>query len=427
MPHRPERANATTATAGASGTAVYSPRLGSAPPPDTLVGNASNVSPHGRIIQHLGAPPSLSHHSTLFTNAAGIVTPIAKTIAPGQQVNAPRPIWSTGGASNTTGIHRGVPAPLTVQKSVDSSDRSTGTHKPQDEESTVATLATETDEMERREATATALLLVSAQPVVKSSTSADGGASSLPVREVAAEQEAEQQAAAPTTSDVPAPTAADEATVPLKKRKKHLDFLRRNSEASEGEQPYHVSPVSHSSHEGVSRVVGNTSSDEHTPSRPTRVTVTTNTNRSNSYDSNEAPTTQALPDSAKIHNATDIALKPPAHVSVPHFPSVLHRVLSDEECSGTVLQWLPDGESWKVLRWDALRRSVLPLHFSELRDENGKGSGTIDAFLWHLAAWGFEEIKDGPDEGAYKHDVSFQSVEYYKKYILSYVDMVHLF
>ena len=116
MPHRPERANATTATAGASGTAVYSPRMGSAPPTNTLVGNASNVSPHGRIIQHLGAPPSLSHHSTLFTNAAGIVTPIAKTIAPGQQVNAPRPIWSTGGASNTTGIHRGVPAPLLSKK-----------------------------------------------------------------------------------------------------------------------------------------------------------------------------------------------------------------------------------------------------------------------------------------------------------------------
>ena len=346
-----------------------------------------------------GAQPSLSHHTTLFTNAAGIVTPIATSVAPGQ-VNAPRPIWAMGGAANITGIHRGVPN-LTVQKSADSSDRSTGNQKPHDEESTVATLATEADEMERREATATALLLVSAQAVKHNNTGAS-------------EEALYQEQEAPTTQ---APAPADEGTVPLKKRMKHPDYIRRNSTTeetiSEGEQPYHVSPVSHSSHDGTSRVVGNaSSSEEHTPSRPSRAA---NANRSSSYDSkespyqtsNEAATTQALPDSAKIHNTTDIALKPPAHVSVPHFPSVLHRVLSDEEFSGTVLQWLPDGEAFKVLRWDALRRNVLPLYFSELRDEDGKGSGTIDAFLWHLTAWGFEEVKDGTDVGAYRHDVSF--------------------
>ena len=81
---------------------------------------------------------------------------------------------------------------------------------------------------------------------------------------------------------------------------------------------------------------------------------------------------------------------------------------------GNAVQWLPNGEAWKVVRWDALRREVLPLYFSELRDENGKGCGTIDAFIWHLTAWGFEEIKDGTDAGAYRHDVS-DSVSFLEK------------
>ena len=253
----------------------------------------------------------------------------------------------------------GVPHP----KSSDSADRSTGT-KPDD--STVATLATEatTDE---REATASALLMVS-QGIQSSDDAKD--------------------------------SSSTDSNVPLKKRKKHLDFLRRNQseESSKESDPCHVSPVSHSSlGSGQGRTV---SSEEVTPERPSRLS----SQRSHSYDSKEVPSTQALLASSKIHSTIDIA--PPAHVMVPHFPSVLHQVLADPEYSGTVLQWLPDGEAWKVLRWDALRRQVLPRYFSDLRDENGHGSGTIDAFLWHLTAWGFEEVKDGTDVGAYRHDVS---------------------
>jgi hypothetical protein len=139
--------------------------------------------------------------------------------------------------------------------------------------------------------------------------------------------------------------------------------------------------------------------------------IATSAQRSASYDSKESPlrdskqeATQALLDSSKVHNTTDIA--PQSHVVVPHFPSVLHHVLSDPAYCGSVLQWLPDGEAWKVLRWDALRRQVLPRYFAALTDEHGKGCGTIDAFLWHLTAWGFEEVKDGTDVGAYRHDVS---------------------
>jgi hypothetical protein len=91
---------------------------------------------------------------------------------------------------------------------------------------------------------------------------------------------------------------------------------------------------------------------------------------------------------------------------IPHFPTVLHHVLVDKELDGKVIQWLPDGEAWKVIRWDAMRRQVLPKYFADLRDENGSGCGTIDAFLYHLDAWGFEEIQDGINAGAYRNDVS---------------------
>jgi hypothetical protein len=86
----------------------------------------------------------------------------------------------------------------------------------------------------------------------------------------------------------------------------------------------------------------------------------------------------------------------------PHFPSVLHKVL-DKPDARSVLQWLPNGEAWKIVRWDALRREVLPRYFPELC--NGK-DGSMDSFLRQVRAWGFEEITDGDDAGAYRHLVS---------------------
>jgi hypothetical protein len=257
---------------------------------------------------------------------------------------------------------------LENHKSSDSVDRSVATKH---DDSTVATLTTElsADEMEKRENIASALLLVS--------TAAVRHCNLTEIKE-----------------DISALS-----TGPLKKRPKHIDFRRRDSE---DEPPCHISPVSHESVEG--RTV---SHEESTPQRPGRIGP--QAARSHSYDSKDSPhyqtdSTQELPDSAKIHNAQDIAV--PSQVIIPHFPTVLHRVLADQQLAGSVLTWLPDGESWKVLRWDALRREVLPQYFSTLRDENGSGCGTIDAFLYHLTAWGFEEVRDGSAVGAYRHDVS---------------------
>ena len=169
-----------------------------------------------------------------------------------------------------------------------------------------------------------------------------------------------------------------EVKMPLKKRKKVAEILRQKPDAC------HVSPMSNSSKttaEAGSPQAANASED---------------TSRASSYDLKEG---QALPETAKISDTKDI------DISVPEFPSILHKVLTQSEFAGSVAQWLPHGKAWRIVRWDALRKQVLPKYFPQLRDEEG-GNGSIDAFLGYLSAWEFEEITSGPDVGAYCHKVS---------------------
>lgn len=125
-------------------------------------------------------------------------------------------------------------------------------------------------------------------------------------------------------------------------------------------------------------------------------------------DSYDAKNGHALTYSAKIGETTDITAtllhRDAANYStISNFPSILHSVLNFD-----VLQWLPHGQAWKIIRWDGLRREILPRFFPQLchNEEDGNGSGSIDEFLWHVQAWGFREIKDGADVGAYSHKVS---------------------
>lgn len=220
-----------------------------------------------------------------------------------------------------------------------------------------------------------------------------------------------------------------EGNVPLKKRKKHLDFLRRNqqpippskqqqeeqvyeaSSVSQNGQPCHISPVSSSSIGSVANV------DEQHPeetmsasssSKEAVVVVSTaeqlelSESRADSYD--HIKDAQPLPETAKINDSTDIRSSSSSSLGVSHFPTTLHEALTNLEFA-SVLQWLPHGEAWKVLRWDALRREVLPRCFPQLCEDDEKGYGSIDAFLLQVRIWGFEEIKDGPDVGAYRHEV----------------------
>jgi len=222
------------------------------------------------------------------------------------------------------------------------------------------------------------------------------------------------------------------STIPLKKGKKQMYILRRQEQDNEDESsnknniyatddstsvtnntnnkdntikqnPCHISPVSHSSSEHGMIGTRTESSEDGTPVRRTNPPATNNS--AHSYDSKDlhpsyrnsglvskGESTQELLDSSKVHSTTQIGSSSsafPSQVMIPHFPTVLHHVLVDKNFDGKVIQWLPNGETWKVIRWDAMRRQVLPKYFADLRDEDGSGCGTIDAFLYHLDAWGF--------------------------------------
>jgi hypothetical protein len=217
---------------------------------------------------------------------------------------------------------------------------------------------------------------------------------------------------------------------PNTKRKKHRDFLRRNrSESTEhvsavkptttsvmrttasldaeqndirqqGSQPCHISPVSSSS-------VGSHATEQQSP-----------ISQKDHSEDVRGPATHAaggsaqhLLEAAKIQDTRDIALSSSLPIpswkqpQQPSFPILLHKVLSESQFAGSVLEWLPHGQSWRVLRWDEMHRTVLPMFFPHIMKANDKS--IVDSFLWHVKAWGFQEVKDsGLDMGSYRHTVS---------------------
>ena len=269
----------------------------------------------------------------------------------------------------------------TSNKSVDSMDRSTATNT--DDSRSIATLGTE----DEREATASALLMVA--------KGAEREQQQHYLKGMVVDGESDRPASVPPAVSSSA-SSCSSSTVPLKKRKKQLDILRRQQ--TDAKDACHVSPVSHGSE---------------TPSAG---------NRTQSYDSKDLGSSASLPqgestqellDSSKVHSPGQIGAKstlPVSQVVIPHFPTVLHQVLANTKDSsdekGPIIRWLSDGECWKVENWNSMRKQVLPKYFSDLRDENGSSYGTIDAFLHNIDAWGFEEIKTGPNAGAYRHNVS---------------------
>ena len=348
---------------------------------------------------------SLSPHSQ--SCPSGVVTPVVK-------LKGARGIaWlSTMGCS-------------TINKSSDSTDRSTAAT---DDSRSIATVATE----DEREATASALLSMVAKAAEREHQQhylkgmvVDGSVSS--------------SASTGSSSTVPGP---------LKKRKKQLDILRRQQEQqtdvdssnNNNKNACHISPGTVSSDTPPRRMdnMSNNNSVNNTP-------VATS-NRAHSYDSkcdssytttgvgvsssSKRETTKELLDSSKVHSTAQIGA-PSQALTISHFPTVLHQVLADQELltdgdNSKVIQWLPDGEAWKVIRWDAMRRQVLPKYFSDLTDEHGSSCGSIDAFLYHIDAWGFEEIKNGTNAGAYRHDVSYYIILLDYVLYLRYQRILHL-
>jgi hypothetical protein len=249
------------------------------------------------------------------------------------------------------------------------------------------------------------------------------------------------------------------SSYPFKKRKMFGDLRRKESNEDEETQVHansatasgasgvcHVSPLSQNS-KSSSRSL-RTDEDDETPdsARPTMSSLS-----SRGGGSTARSALEAAPDVVGSQGATTVSHnvpQPPAHVLVPHFPSALHWLLTeassttpsssaqsstsstssphslstaDRSATGaaaaapmvdhTVLQWVSHGQAFRIVRWAAFQAQVLPTYFAHLAMETDNGrtvsgtTGSVDAFLWHLATWGFEEIKDGPDMGAFAHTV----------------------
>jgi len=365
MPHRPDgQASAALSPGGVVNASVYTPPrvAGSAAAAIMRQQTSDNMS----TISHKSAASGLPYG----THSSGVVTPVIK--------NKGSLPWLS--ASN---------------KSSDSMDRSTVTTATVDDSRSITTMGTE----DEREATASALLMVAKAAerehqqyylkgmVVDSARIGDNMSTGV-------------------LPSVFSASMCSASTVPLKKRKKQTDILRRQQLQTEvDKEACHVSPVSHDS------------------SNPSSAST-----RTQSYDSKDLgpssmslakrETTQELLDSSKVHSTAQIGAEgalPVAQVLIPHFPTVLHKVLADKDLvtdsKGAVIRWLPDGEAWKVDNWNAMRRKVLPKYFSDLRDENGAACGTIDAFLHNIDAWGFEEMKKGPNAGAYRHNLFIRGAQ----------------
>jgi HSF-type DNA-binding len=166
-------------------------------------------------------------------------------------------------------------------------------------------------------------------------------------------------------SDDNGSTQFADSSRPLKKRK-------NVTEINVNEHTFHVSPMSGKS----------------SPSDPGLESSTSNTPTS-AYDTREHENLLVKPS----------PILPTFKSTIADFPLLLHSVLSDAEFENNVMKWLPDGKFWKIIRWDALRRQVMPKYFPSI--------DSIDIFLLHLQSWGFNEITEGPDAGAYSHMVRF--------------------
>jgi hypothetical protein len=184
---------------------------------------------------------------------------------------------------------------------------------------------------------------------------------------------------------------------PLKKRKStDLSYAKAGTNPDES---CHISPISYSSKSGTTVETNIVSHD--TPS----------TSSAHSFDMKDDCNSNIAGTRMKA-NQSNSQPQNSMYQMIPQFPSLVHWILSEPsfQPSSTkcvdlsVLQWVSHGQAWRIIRWDAFHREVLPALFPQLVS-NITDSGSIDAFMWQLKAWGFQEIKDGPDIGAFAHTV----------------------
>jgi len=113
----------------------------------------------------------------------------------------------------------------------------------------------------------------------------------------------------------------------------------------------------------------------------------------------------------------DISLHFPSHLHLALSSARIRNSLSSTKNSGAVVEWLPHGKSWRVLRWDAFAKDIVPFYFPYLCNEDSKmrkGNKSyednhdckrINMFLEKMKEWGFTEVREAsPDLGSYRHD-----------------------
>lgn len=182
---------------------------------------------------------------------------------------------------------------------------------------------------------------------------------------------------------------------PLKKRKSTDQNLDEGGTTLD--DTCHVSPISHSSKSGAT--VETSIMNHDTPS----------TSSAHSFDMKEDGSSNHTETGMKASQSHSRPQKS-MYQMIPQFPSLLHWILSGPSMQSnfsvdlSVLQWVSHGQAWRIIRWDAFHREVLPALFPQLVSNTAE-TGSIDAFMWQLKAWGFQEIKDGPDIGAFAHTV----------------------
>jgi hypothetical protein len=191
---------------------------------------------------------------------------------------------------------------------------------------------------------------------------------------------------------------------PSKKRKKHLDFLRRNR---------CWLPTQHVDSNSNIRLPSPSSSVESNRDPTERETSTPKPTSTFSSDIEDIRHAEDFHDSKKSSKTSEITpslihSEVEQYTVVSDLPELLHAILSQCDSDSPILEWLSHGMAWRVVRWDALRRTLLPQVFPQCCYEMDDGAlgGSIDAFLWNVRIWGFQEIKDGSDAGAYTHEVS---------------------
>ncbi|KAL7477978.1 hypothetical protein ACHAW6_003765 [Cyclotella cf. meneghiniana] len=98
---------------------------------------------------------------------------------------------------------------------------------------------------------------------------------------------------------------------------------------------------------------------------------------------------------------------------VPTFPAKMHAILSNKELSD-VIEWLPHGRAWRILKPRTFEIHVLPRYFhhnklsSFVRQTSEQQIGSNHTFLTNdilLAnGWGFRRLTQGYDRNAYYHE-----------------------